>query len=167
MKVIRNNVFETNSSTTHSLVLFNQIKACGIELDNEKNVVITLIPLYDDKYEPSKMVSTLNHVSYMVDYIYTMLIYKKGEDGFKDKYKKLIDKMQQYLVELGYNITYREPLTDDQTFFGYSDDNSGIYIEYNDGTDLCDIEDFERILYDKEEFEAYLNNYTWIIKYQG
>lgn len=167
MQVTRRGVFETNSSTTHSLILFNSIKACGIELDNSKEVTITLIPLYDDKYTPDKRVATLNHVSYMVDYIYTMLMYNKNEKEFAGKAEKLIDKMQQYLVELGYKVTYKEPLNETQADFGYSNDNSSIYIEYNDGTDLEYIDDFEDILYSKESFNDYLTNYTWVINYRG
>ena len=176
MKIVRKNVFETNSSTTHSLVLFNQIKACGIELDHEKDVIITLIPLCDNlNEEQEKMVNRLNHVSYMVDYIYTSLMFAKYrvESGkytvdiidraLAAKASKLIDTMQQYLVDLGYKISYVQPIL-------FNEDITNpdkIYIESNDGSDLESIEDFAEILSSQSRFNDYLQNYTWVIRYTG
>ncbi len=181
MKIIRNGVFETNSSTTHSLVLFNQIRACGIELDNSKEVTITLVPLCDtaqsDNEWQKEIVNSLNHVSYMVDYIYTRLMFAKyqiesgwyGDNPNEDvkemsnKSSVLIDKMQKYLVELGYTITYKQPLVFNEDISSYDK----IYIEHNDGSTLEYIEDFEEVLESKETFARYLKDYTWVIAYNG
>lgn len=175
MKVIRNRVFETNSSTTHSLVLFDQIKACGISVDHDKTVTITLIPLCDSRGNEwqENIVNSLNHVSYMVDYIYTKLICAKYwvDNGntndwvidLANKSSELIDKMQQYLVDLGYKISYKQPLVLNEDIDNYDK----IYIENNDGSALEYIEDIEEILETKESFEEYLKDYTWVIAYNG
>lgn len=176
MKIVRNKVFETNSSTTHSLVLFNQIKACGIEIDNSKDVVISLIPLCDSRGNEwqEKIINTLNHTSYMVDYIYTKLMCAKywvdnqqtqqrWLTELAEKSSELVDKMQKYLVELGYTISYRQPLVLNEEIDIYD----RIYIENNDGSDLENLEDFEEILESKETFKDYLENYVWVIRYCG
>lgn len=182
MQIVRNKVFETNSSTTHSLVLFNQIKACGINVDNDKNVTITLVPLFDNSNSrgeewQDKIINSLNHVSYMVNYIYTKLMFAKyqieskwyGEDGdrdaqeMSDKSSELIDKMQKYLVELGYTITYKQPLIFDDELANYDK----IYIEHNDGSSLHYIDDIEEILESKDTFKEYIEDYTWVIAYNG
>lgn len=189
MRKIRNNVFETNSSTTHSLVLFDQIKACGISVDNSKEVTITLIPLFDNsnKYDlPSsdwqakqnEMINSLNHVSYMVDYLYTRIMlvkyniesehkqddnpgayYQEREDECAD----LINKMQQYLINLGYKITYKQPLIFNDELISYNK----IYVEYNDGSTLDCIEDIEELLKDERTFKEYITKYAWVIDYEG
>lgn len=162
MKVIRKNVFETNSSTTHSLVMFDQIKACGLERDNSNDVTITLIPLYDDIFDGEETINQLNHVSYMVCYVYTRLMYSKYisviDKELAENADRLIDKMQELLVELGYKIHYKEPLLFQ---------NSDIRVEFNDGSDLEYLEDFEEILENTKSFNEYLTKYTWVIRYCG
>lgn len=182
MKTIRNNVFETNSSTTHSLVLFDQIKACGVNIDDSKEVTITLVPLFDNSEMrgeewQNEQINSLNHVSYMVDYIYTKLMFAKyqieskwyGESGdertqeLSDNASKLIDKMQKYLVKLGYKITYKQPLVFDDKLSDYRK----VYIENNDGSDVEYLYEIEEILYDIDSFKDYITKYTWVIKYEG
>lgn len=176
MKVIRNGVFETNSSTTHSLVLFSQIKACGLEIDFSKDVTITLIPLCDSRNNEwqEKAVNSLNHVSYMVDYIYTILMSAKywvenkktTQEWLIDlanKSTELIDKMQQYLVDLGYTINYKQPLVLNEDLDRYDK----IHIEHNDGTAFEYVEDIEEMLETIDSFRDYIEKHTWVIAYNG
>lgn len=176
MKTIRHRVFETNSSTSHSLVLFNQIKACGLEIDTSKEITITLIPLCDEPNEwQEKIINSLNHASYMVDYLYTILMcaryYNECNNGYKNERifdlatqsSVLIDKIQAYLVELGYTIQYKQPLVLTKEL----DDYEKIYIEMNDGSDITFAYEIEELLETKESFQDYIENHTWVIAYRG
>lgn len=176
MKVQRKNVFETNSSTTHSLVVADNIMGVGLDFDDSKEIILTLIPMCDIMYKDreKQLLSKLNHNSYMCSYIYTMLMWKKhiveDTDGYWSKDKDIIelankvnsyiDIMQKYLVELGYTITYQQPLVLDKETL------DEFYIEYNDGSDVDSDEDFEEILESKESFKEYLGK-IWVIQYRG
>ena len=86
MKTIRNNVFETNSSSTHSLCIGVGEKEFPI-LDDQNNVVIHLSTY---GWEIDSYYGLEDRMSYVFSYLY---------DSRKDYYKELYDQLIDYIKE--------------------------------------------------------------------
>ena len=100
MRIIRNNIFETNSSSTHSLVMKKipsklpkrkQTKNWKGELlpvtyDNP-NIRIEVRKFYDNTHGKGEN-KDLNHIEYMASYLFTaLLIMRNHEMYYKQHYK--------------------------------------------------------------------------------
>lgn len=104
MKTIRNNVFETNSSSTHTIII-----------PKEYNI--------NDSIEPRKLVAHIDEFGWeykthrdLLDYIYTGLVYIYGDD-YKEYTKKIYEILRPYNIE----IEWVEPEKDDWGYSGYID----------------------------------------------
>lgn len=116
MKAIRNNVFETNSSSTHTIIIPKEYR--------EK-----------EEMEPQKFKAHLEEFGWendrkrnLLNYIYTGLIYIYGDD-----YKKYTNKIDKMLKPYNIEITWAEPKKDEWGYYsGYVDHGYELEKFYND-----------------------------------
>lgn len=135
MKQIRKGVFETNSSSTHSICI-----AKDVELTIPKS-------LYFSFGEFGWECRTLYSVSEKASYLYTGLM-NNGR-------KKDVDKIIQLLKHKGIDVTAEEPLYKKYT---YDDNDGGEYIENGGYVDHSgDMKDFlNAVCEDENKLMSYL-----------
>ncbi len=112
MKVIRNNVFETNSSSTHTIIIpRNKIK---VESNNTKTI-IAHIGEYGWEYH------TYHN---LLDYIYTAICCI-----YDDKYKEYTSKIDEIASKYNIKIEWEEP----EFSYSYDDDGNVTYCYLDNG----------------------------------
>lgn len=128
----------------YSLINPQDIMACGIDINNGSKATITLLDIFGGVENKD---NSLNHVSYMVSYIWTTIHYYRLQTGRKE-YDTLFDIIQKYLVELGYTISYEMPIF-------YTETIKKATKKY------LTINEVYKILETKETFNQYLNM-VWV-----
>lgn len=133
MKIIRKNVFETNSSSTHSISIS---KFNDYILPKEINFTFG-----EFGWEFSKYTSSFDKASYL----YTIIHYFNGHyTGVPNKYDEFMNKIKKYLDEDGIKYTFQE----------FSGGYCKGYVDH--GGDDGALEFIEAVLKDKEHLLRYL-----------
>lgn len=115
MKTIRNGVFETNSSSTHTIII-----------PKEYNI--------NDNDKPKKFKAHIGEFGWeykrnrnLLDYIYTGLVY-----NYADNYKEYTDKIDEMLKPYNIEISWAKPTKDSWGYEGYIDHGYELEDFYND-----------------------------------
>lgn len=102
-QTIRNKIFETNSSSAHTLVYSKERpERFDFNLDTDEDGIVTIHFREYDWSGPEETGSLLTHSNDKLDYIMTMLCYHKGWDLEREKVQALLDneeELEEYILE--------------------------------------------------------------------
>ena len=102
-QTIRNKIFETNSSSAHTLVYSKERpERFDFNLDTDEDGIVTIHFREYGWSGPEETGSLLTHSNDKLDYIMTMLCYCKGWDLEKEEAQTLLDneeELEEYLLE--------------------------------------------------------------------
>lgn len=193
MKVIRNNIFETNSSSTHTLVLMDKKETLpprahkknwkGVELPVNMDTPNLRVEIRD--FTDGVDNSDLTHVEWMASYLFTFLHLMRVNKGWLEEHDdcdvdEALARLHELLLELelvpkygpvvleyhayDYNLDKHYP-DDPRVTIGY--DLADGRMEFNDGGCIESISEVMDLLVDKDSLEKFLTEYKINIKYDG